>query len=707
MSVGQMNAFNEIGDFNDIAKAFVVRWTHQPFSSAVEAAFWHALSQHKVDVLRLSSDALPVTAHYFAGSAGSGDADAVETPARLCLPGSALQPANQHSAPPFAFVAVGQLHNVNTIEAFRTLDKNALFKGVSDQIWNDMVSGKALRSPQLLNRFLLLTFADLKAYKFYYWFAFPAAQSVVGCDWQLLDNRAVGDVLSAAELDTLFVEYGKHRGVVKSTGAATLEEAGYFVVVVQQDGGGVQVHPLHQLPALAQQYPLTQVMVGYADPSSMLAHPGWPLRNLLALVALHLPQVRDGTAVTVRFLSYREQRMTRDVGASRVFSISVTKTADDFAQQQPKFVGWEKNQGKLVPRMADLGPLMDPLRLASTSVDLNLKLMKWRLMPELDLDKIQQQKCLLLGAGTLGCYVARSLLAWGIRHITFVDSGNVSFSNPVRQPLFLYEDCLNGGKAKAMAAAERMREIFPGVICEGHQLSIPMPGHPVPADAVGAVTEQIKTLERLIQAHDVVYLLMDSRESRWLPSVLGCYHDKLVMTVALGFDTYVVMRHGPKGQVKPRLGCYFCNDVVAPTDSLKDRTLDQQCTVTRPGLSAIASAQAVELAVSLATHKHGKHAPAATADDSNSSPLGIVPHQIRGFLGQFNNMLVTGEAYNRCTACSDTIMTAFQQDGTEFVLQVCGDSGVLERVTGLDALHAEAEALDVEGWTADDGEEEF
>ena len=77
----------------------------------------------------------------------------------------------------------------------------------------------------------------------------------------------------------------------------------------------------------------------------------------------------------------------------------------------PSVVGWEKNErGKLGPRMVNLSESMDPRRVAESAVDLNLKLMRWRLVPELDLEKIAQTKALILGSGTLGCNVARGLL---------------------------------------------------------------------------------------------------------------------------------------------------------------------------------------------------------------------------------------------------------------------------------------------------------
>ncbi|XP_052330542.1 ubiquitin-like modifier-activating enzyme ATG7 [Oncorhynchus keta] len=62
--------------------------------------------------------------------------------------------------------------------------------------------------------------------------------------------------------------------------------------------------------------------------------------------------------------------------------------------------------------------------------------------------------------------------------------------------------------------------------------------------------QDVEHLEKLISEHDVVFLLMDTRESRWLPTVIAASNRKLVVNSALGFDTFVVMRHGLK---KPKL----------------------------------------------------------------------------------------------------------------------------------------------------------
>jgi hypothetical protein len=51
----------------------------------------------------------------------------------------------------------------------------------------------------------------------------------------------------------------------------------------------------------------------------------------------------------------------------------------------------------------ELKKQMDPASLAEQAVGLNLKLMKWRMLPELNLEVCKSAKCLLLGSGSLGC----------------------------------------------------------------------------------------------------------------------------------------------------------------------------------------------------------------------------------------------------------------------------------------------------------------
>lgn len=300
--------------------------------------------------------------------------------------------------------------------------------------------------------------------------------------------------------------------------------------------------------------------VSFVDPSTYPDNPGWMLRNLLVLVRQRFKLNK------VQILCYRDVQSRRHEARSRILSLETDPSAHDF-KEMPKVTGWERNiAGKLSPRVTHLAHYMDPNSLADQAVDLNLKLMKWRIAPDLDLEKIKSTKCLLLGAGTLGSFVARGLLAWGVRKITFVDNSTVSFSNPVRQPLFDYQDSIGGDTKKAYQAAESLKKIYPGVESSGHVMSVPMLGHPITDEANTEM--EFSVLQKLVEDHDAIFLLMDTRESRWLPTVMGKAAGKIVLNAALGFDTYVVMRHGITldNDTGPTLGCYFCNDVMAPGD---------------------------------------------------------------------------------------------------------------------------------------------
>ncbi|KEF51571.1 autophagy-like protein 7 [Exophiala aquamarina CBS 119918] len=732
-----------------------------PFASDIEIPFYASLASHKINHDKLDDSARKLLGLYEIRAS-----DAKEHSCRMQVHGNAL---TSDDVPPNFYRAEGIIKNLNTIEEYRNIDKLQLIQQAGRTIWEAINDGTIYSCPSLLASFLVLSFADLKKYKFSYWFAFPALTQ--DPSWVPVEAESTS-LATSSHPDAKF-PYARLNSIESTTLVDKVmtwkygvdsRQHGFFIV--RKERTRSQNAEDEEFGPTSPQTPLTPSenlgyiwtvgslssyetgffdgvepedrYVCFADPSNYSdpAAPGWMLRNLLVLVG------QRWKIDKVQILAYRETQMRRDAARSIIFTMQVSKerklppqssssaaeppplaTAASQIPPTPKVVGWERNaQGKLTGRLADLTEYMDPKKLADSSVDLNLKLMKWRISPNLNLDKIKETKCLLLGAGTLGSYVSRNLMGWGVRKITFVDNGTVSFSNPVRQPLFNFEDCLAGGKQKAIAAAEALRLIYPGVEAEGHVLSVPMAGHPI-TDLEKTKAEYEK-LQTLIDEHDVVFLLMDTRESRWLPTVMGKAAGKIVMNAALGFDTYVVMRHGvkPGGNSLPsssgqpaELGCYFCNDVVAPADSMKDQTLDQQCTVTRPGIAAIASALLVELLVSVLQHPQGAAAPAtqsrltssSASDEGTEHPLGIVPHQIRGFLSTFSNMNITGRSYDCCSACSDKILDAYKSEGWEFVQKALNERDYVEELSGLKDVQRAAEAAEADiDFSEEDGDDE-
>ncbi|KJA17472.1 hypothetical protein HYPSUDRAFT_46420 [Hypholoma sublateritium FD-334 SS-4] len=672
-----------------------------PLSSLVQPALWHKLTDLKIDVLKLSDASVPISGSYAAGRSVKDreSGQEISLPCNITVGSESFD--SDYSAPHGSVSVAGTLKNFNTIEEFKAADKTAIFNSEAQIVWDTILK---TRDTTQLNRFLLITFADLKKYKYYYWFAFPAfvskpAWEIHDRGWHSAEEELGVDALSAIH--------------VQLTSQST---AFPYFLVRKEPSGGVSIAPVESYETFYASTASENQIIAFLDPSSDPSNPGWPLRNLLTYLRALYPE----STSKLRILRWRDTEAPPSPNIpwkSQLGTLSVASTEPtivDSSSPRPSAVGWEKNpQGKLGPRVADLAPMMDPTRLAAQAVDLNLKLMRWRILPALDLDRISSTRCLLLGAGTLGCYVARALMGWGVRTITFVDSGKVSFSNPVRQPLFEFADCLDGGKPKAECAAASLKKIFPGINATGHTLSIPMPGHPIPpnASSISQAKADVEKLESLIEEHDAVFLLMDSRESRWLPTVIGAAKGKIVLNAALGFDSYLVMRHGARvsslstganGKPHQKLGCYYCNDIVAPADSLTDRTLDQMCTVTRPGIAPIAAATAVELLASLLQHPDRNHAPApppntnasveANEEEGLSSVLGLVPHQLRGFLGQFKTMPLVGAAYDRCTGCSEIVLQAYEKDGFPMLLQAFNDIKYLETLTGLDKLFEEGES---------------
>jgi ubiquitin-like modifier-activating enzyme ATG7 len=314
----------------------------------------------------------------------------------------------------------------------------------------------------LLSSFVIVSFFDLKKFKFHYWFAFPAihsepqwapilskhqGQDIENLRGTPLSLREGTELVDAVQTWSSLVDH-RQRGFflarkrTQSFGEVSLDDDETKNTQQNMSVSNWQIATLSEYEnGFFEHVAAGDRYICFSDPSNYDLAPGWMLRNLLILVKQRWGLER------VQILRYRDVHARRDQGRSTVIQLeSVSKDErpppkslqNQGSLSLPKVTGWERNpNGKLSGRIVNLTEYMDPRRYASSwstqsyhlkneadktqrladqSVDLNLKLIKWRISPTLDLEKIKHSKCLLLGAGTLGSYVSRNLLVCGPQH---------------------------------------------------------------------------------------------------------------------------------------------------------------------------------------------------------------------------------------------------------------------------------------------------
>ncbi|KAK9706772.1 hypothetical protein RND81_07G150700 [Saponaria officinalis] len=680
-----------------------------PLQSLIDEGFWHKLTNLKLNHWGLDDSPVSLTGFFAPCShpklsnqltllSESLPSESSELPSS-----TSSSHTNRNKCP-----VPGTLYNLNTMESFNDVDEQQLLKEEAEKIWADIHNGNIETDCARLLRFVVISFADLKKWEFYYRVAFPTL--VLHPPATLVDLKPASEWFTVEEAKFVSTACNEWRNSTSTTGVP------FFLVTIDSESRAT-LRDLSEWESCRLEN--HKILFGFYDPCHSPKHPGWPLCNLLAF--LH----SRWSLETVNFFCYRESRGFADMKLSLVGEAQISSQDGTDKNHLPQDFGWDLYKRQKKTRSINLATSMDPTRLAESAADLNLKLMRWRALPSLDIALLSSTKCLLIGAGTLGCQVARTLMAWGVRNITLLDNGKVAISNPLRQSLYTLTDC---GQDKAVAAANSLKSIYPSVDAKGVVMSIPMPGHPVSIQEEKKIIDDCRQLQDLVNSHDVVFLLTDTRESRWLPTLLCATANKITINAALGFESFLVMRHGygPLGSSveapdvlssnlgnlsigdkdgAQRLGCYFCNDVVAPVDSTANRTLDQQCTVTRPGVAPIASALAVELLVGILHHPLGMYAPAEIAGSNGSgsseTPLGILPHQIRGSISQFTQMTLIGHASNSCTACSKIVVSEFEKNGMDFIMKAINHPTYLEDLTGLTELQKSANLFEPD-WDYED-----
>ena len=363
------------------------------FHSSIHPSFWSGLEDKKLNDWRLSTEPRVIQGTY-------QPAKLKDLPPTISISSDAFD--GGPAAKSKAGVAVhGVLHLVNTIEEFKKLDKKALLKTNGEKILDSQCDGK-----KPTYSFVLLVHADVKKHKYIYWFGFPA--------WTYPDAKQTTTVSFARNLSS--DEKQQLSGLIETkVSNKNLNQSVLAPIYVLHKNElwcfGDDNENIKTMTSKAS-WEKYDTKLLFLDPSASEKHPGWPLRVFLDI----LNKRYNFDVLKMKVLCVRGDIVGSNTGhGSGTMPSSIVL---DLNLVDPKisrtvattFLGWELNsKNRAMPRLADLGASMDPSHLAMSSADLNVKLMRWRMLPNLNTDEISKLKCLLLGAGTFDQFYMHSI----------------------------------------------------------------------------------------------------------------------------------------------------------------------------------------------------------------------------------------------------------------------------------------------------------
>ena len=331
-----------------VAMADPLRFLELP--SAPDVSFWARLAELKLNEYKLSEDPIPCVGHYRACAheglaspltltSASFDLDTTyevrsiaktlfrpATRKSTCLQGSLnlfwmlVCPSCALAGEQSQIRMEGEVVLLNTLESMKTFDRKGAALGAIRKVEASVQSGTCLSDPTALNRFVMVCFADLKQYTFYYWVCVPAAKTV---DPILSEGFTQGVDQAACEACQEYY-HSETKGRAPFWVLEGGEEGGYRCRPIDNGGEDDDI-----------------ATVAFVDPSHVAGSPGWPLRNFLWLLCGGLCGLRR-----VRVLCLRHEKLGRfSASRSAWHEVAIPPAGSDTTVNA---VGWEHNsKGKL------------------------------------------------------------------------------------------------------------------------------------------------------------------------------------------------------------------------------------------------------------------------------------------------------------------------------------------------------------------------